>query len=263
MSSALRTLIAIPARYDSTRLPGKPLLEIGGLPMIVRVWRRCCEVRGVERVLVATESGRIRDVLEEAGAEVRMTSPEHRTGTDRIAEAVADEGCDVIVNVQGDEPFIDPREVEKLLACFQGGGGAPMATLAARIQSRAELFDPAVVKVVTDRQGDAIYFSRLPVPFHPAFWEDGADGLEPQGRGTLEAARGLYLKHLGVYAYRREFLMSFTAMERTPAEKAEGLEQLRAIENGEKIQVVMSDYGECGVDTPGDLERARRRTGGE
>ncbi len=254
----MKTVIVIPARFASTRLPGKPLLEIAGEAMVVRVWRRCSEVRGVERVIVATDDERVRLAVTEAGGEAMMTSPDHRSGTDRVAEAVGSVDCDLVVNVQGDEPFLEPRAVEELLDCFERGGEAPVATLATEIDKRSELFDPAVVKVLVGTEGRAVYFSRFPIPFRPELWK--IEGQRWTG-GAGEDLSGLpcpYYRHLGIYAFRRDYLRTFTGLEPTPGELAERLEQLRILESGTGVQVVVTTYGGLAVDTPGDLERARR-----
>ncbi len=254
MRKRLKALIAIPARYGSTRLPGKPLLEIGGEPMVVRVWRRCLGVRGAERVLVATDDRRIVEALREKGAEVVMTSPGLATGTDRVAEAVRGVECDLVVNVQGDEPFLDTEAVGSLIDYFDRGGTAPVATLASPVRSPEEIDDRAVVKVVVNLLGEAMYFSRLPIPFRSGEGEGGTatGGGSPSGRSG-------YLRHVGVYAFRPRFLQTFSSLTPTPAERAERLEQLRILENGEKIHVVIRSMSCCGVDTPEDLARARAR----
>lgn len=251
----MKTVIVIPARFGSTRLPGKPLLEIAGEAMVVRVWRRCGEVRGVERVIVATDDERVRSAVTEAGGEAMMTSPDHRSGTDRVAETVGSVDCDLVVNVQGDEPFLEPRAVEELLDYFEREGEAPVATLATQISKRSELFDPAVVKVLVGTEGRAVYFSRFPIPFRPELWK--VEGQRWTG-AALSNLPGPYYRHLGIYAFRRDYLRTFTELEPTPGELAECLEQLRILESGTGVQVVVTTYGGLAVDTPGDLERARR-----
>ncbi len=258
----MKTVIVIPSRYHSTRLPGKPLLDIAGEPMVVRVWRRCCAVRGADRVVVATDDKRIAAVVKRAGGEAKMTAASHPSGSDRACEAIADEECDLVVNVQGDEPFLDPGAVDRLIDFYRDGGDAPAATLATAMGEAKDLFDPAVVKVLIAEDGNAIYFSRFPIPFRREMWE--VEGTIWRGRAeeaALLSAGGCY-RHLGVYAFRPDFLRLYTSWRPTPGEKAERLEQLRILEHGERIHVIVTDYQGYGVDTPEDLERARREAGG-
>jgi 3-deoxy-manno-octulosonate cytidylyltransferase (CMP-KDO synthetase) len=257
----MKSIIVIPARYGSSRLPGKPLLEIGGEPMVVRVWRLCREVAGVERVLVATDDERIGAAVKGAGGEAVMTDPGHRSGTDRVAEAAAGLDCDVVVNVQGDEPFLDPRAVEELIGYFQDGGTDPAATLAAEVTDHRELFEPSVVKVMLGRGGKAVTFSRFPVPYRREMWNIEGDRWQGVGGFSPSGLPGPYYKHLGIYAFRSAFLREFTALEPTPGEEAERLEQLRILESGGSIHVVVTAWAGLGVDTGQDLEEARRKLG--
>lgn len=236
-----RVVVIIPARYESTRLPGKPLADIDGQPMIQRVYERAAQARGVERVLVATDDTRIRDAVRGFGGDVVMTGREHRTGTDRIAEVARTLDAEVVVNVQGDLPLLDPAIVGAALAPMLADAGLPMATISTPITSREDFANPNVVKVVTDRDGYALYFSRSPLPCH----RDGA----PSG--------ALGHKHIGLYVYRRDFLLSFAQLTPTPLEQAEQLEQLRALEWGFRIKVTAVEAASIEVDTPRDLERAR------
>jgi 3-deoxy-manno-octulosonate cytidylyltransferase (CMP-KDO synthetase) len=255
----MRTVIVIPSRLGSVRLPGKPLLRIGGEPMVVRVWRRCLLVPGVERVLVATDDEGIRNVVVRAGGEAVMTSPSHESGTDRVAEAVMNVECDIVVNVQGDEPFVDPAAIMKAADLLKGGMAPPVGTLACAVRSVEELTDPAVVKVVLGEDGCALYFSRLPIPYRQELWDGDGDGwkLSP----TALAADGVegYLRHVGVYAFTKSFLERYSGMEATAAERSEKLEQLRILERGERIGVAVTEYCGHGVDTEAGLECARRR----
>jgi 3-deoxy-manno-octulosonate cytidylyltransferase (CMP-KDO synthetase) len=231
----------IPARYESTRLPGKPLADLQGQPMIQRVYERTARAAGVDRVLVATDDARIRAAVEGFGGEAVMTRADHPTGTDRIAEVAARLDADVIVNVQGDLPLLDPTMVADAVAPMRADASLPMATLKTPIREHAELDNPNVVKVVTDRAGFALYFSRSPIPF----WRDGTEG-------DILAHR-----HIGLYVYRRDFLLSFAKLEPTPLERAERLEQLRALERGFRIKVVEVPDAAVEVDPMEDLERAR------
>lgn len=236
-----RVIALIPARYDSTRLPGKPLALIGGKPMIQHVFERTRAVRLIDQVLVATDDTRIADAVRGFGGAVVMTSARHQTGTDRIAEAAADLEAEIIVNVQGDVPFLEVAMVESAVALMQVDLGLPMATVKVPLRDAAEMRNPNVVKVVTDRDGYALYFSRSPLPY----WRD------------LVSDATLGYKHIGLYAYRRDFLMRFTRLAPTPLERAEKLEQLRALEWGFRIRVAETRSHGIEVDTPEDLERAR------
>ncbi|MBI1815344.1 MAG: 3-deoxy-manno-octulosonate cytidylyltransferase [Deltaproteobacteria bacterium] len=241
-----RVVAIIPARYESTRLPGKPLADIHGQPMIQRVYERAQRAAGVDRVLVATDDARIRDAVAHFGGEVVMTSAAHRTGTDRIAEVVANLDADIVVNVQGDLPLLDPTMVAAAVAPLRAESGLPMATIKTAIRGDEELRNPNVVKVVTDRDGFALYFSRSPLPY----WRDGA-----------APADVLAHKHIGLYVYRRDFLLTFARLAPTPLEQAEQLEQLRALEWGFRIKVVEVAAASIEVDTARDLERARALIG--
>ncbi len=237
-----RVVVVIPARYESTRLPGKPLADLHGQPMIQRVYERARLTRDVDRVVVATDDERIRAAVDAFGGAVAMTSRGHRTGTDRIAEVAASLDADVIVNVQGDLPLLDPAMVEVAVAPLREDARLPMATIETALLSREELENPNVVKVVTDRDGYALYFSRSPLPYH-------RDGVARGG--------ALGHKHIGLYAYRRDFLLRFAQLAPTPLEQAEQLEQLRALEWGFRSKVVEVAAASIEVDTPADLERAR------
>jgi len=234
----------IPARYESTRLPGKPLALIDGKPMIQHVYERARRVALVDRVLVATDDARIAGAVRGFGGEVVMTRADHPSGTDRIAEVAADLDADVLVNVQGDLPFLQAQMVDATVALMRADSALPMATLKAAIRDEAEMNNPNIVKVVTDRDGFALYFSRSPLPY----WRGPADGV---------ADGVLGYRHIGLYAYRREFLLTFARLAPTPLERAESLEQLRALEWGFRIQVAETLTAGVEVDTPQDLERAR------
>jgi 3-deoxy-manno-octulosonate cytidylyltransferase (CMP-KDO synthetase) len=247
----VRVIIAIPARIGSTRLPGKALADIGGEPMVVRVWRRCSLVRGVAGVFVATDDERICAVVRAAGGRAILTASTHTSGTDRIAAAVRGEICDLVVNVQGDEPFVEPGPLEALVAAFAAPAAPEVATLATQIDDPADLFNPAVVKVLVGRDGYAVYFSRHPIPWR----EESREG------GTVDTTG--YLRHIGIYAYRPDFLQLFTTLEPTFGERSERLEQLRILEHGHRIRVVVIPWDALAVDTSEDLERARARAARE
>ncbi len=243
----------IPARFASTRLPGKPLSDIHGKTMIQRVYERARAARRPERVLVATDDERIAAVVRGFGGEAVLTSPGHATGTDRLAEAAAGIDAQIVVNVQGDEPMLDPAGVDAAVEALLADPGLPMSTLSLPLLSADEMLAPSVVKVVTDAGGDALYFSRAPIP-HVRL---GAS-CDPRASAAEAVARGLARKHVGLYAFRREALLRFATLPRSPLEDAEGLEQLRALHHGLRIRVVPVDGdGGLAVDTPEDLERLR------
>ncbi len=236
----MRVVGVIPARYRSARLEGKPLAEIGGKPMIQHVYERSAESKLLSDLLVATDDERILDAVLGFGGKAVMTSPEHPSGTDRVAEAVEAIDAEVVVNIQGDEPFISPRALDQLVQPFTVDAGLEMSTLARRIENEADLTDPNVVKVVFDHHGSALYFSRSLIPF-------------PRREEEHRA-----YEHIGLYAYRKTFLLEYAKMPPTPLERTEALEQLRALENGRRIRVVVTeDHLGLSVDTPEDLERAR------
>lgn len=240
----------IPARYGATRLPGKPLSDIHGRPMIQHVHERVSRARGVDRVLVATDDARIVEAVRGFGGEAVLTSPAHRSGSDRVAEAARAVDARVIVGVQGDEPMIDPGAVEAAVGPFARDPSVEAATVCTPLRALEEMLSPHVVKVVVDARGRALYFSRSPIPHVRG--GDAAEGAR------LAVERGLARRHLGLYAWRREALLRFAALPPSALEEAEGLEQLRALEHGMAMQVVEWD-GEPGVavDTPADLERVR------
>jgi 3-deoxy-manno-octulosonate cytidylyltransferase (CMP-KDO synthetase) len=251
----LAIVAIIPARFGSTRLPGKPLSEIHGKPMIQHVYERAREARLVDQVLVATDDDRIVAAVRAFGGDVVLTSARHGSGTDRIAEAArARDDADVVVNVQGDEPMLDPRWIDQAIGPLSASDDpADLSTLSLPLTEVEEMLSPSVVKVVTDARGTALYFSRSPIP-HVRLDPPGS----PLEAATAALAAGLARKHVGLYVYRREALRRFASLPPSRLEKAEGLEQLRAMEDGMKIRVVEAD-GRAGVavDTPEDLERVR------
>lgn len=241
--------IIIPARYASTRLPGKPLLDIAGKPMIVRVVE-CAQASGAERVVVATDDARIYDAVMTFGAEAVMTRADHPSGTDRLAEALdklrlKDDA--IVVNLQGDEPLMPPRLVRAVAELLAARPAAMMATACHAIASREEFLNPNVVKVVTDHEGCALYFSRAPIP-----WP--RDVMLGQSTMPLKAFR-----HIGLYAYRAGFVARYAGWPACPLESTESLEQLRVLWHGKKIAVLEAEEAPAaGVDTPEDLERVRK-----
>ncbi|HYC55682.1 MAG TPA: 3-deoxy-manno-octulosonate cytidylyltransferase [Candidatus Binatia bacterium] len=235
-------VVVIPARYGSTRLPGKPLAELGGRPLIEHVWTRACMARLPQRVVVATDDERIAAAIPDRGGVV-MTAAHHRSGSDRVAEVAASLDCGIVVNVQGDLPLLDPSLVDELILRLRSDPGLGLATVAVAIQSEHEFRNPSVVKVVCDWRGRALYFSRAPIP---------------HDRENPANFAGAW-RHVGIYAYRRQTLLEFAKLAPTPAERTENLEQLRALENGIMIGVVQRAAGApIEVDTPEDLVAAER-----
>ena len=233
----MKVLCVIPARYASTRLPGKPLALIAGKPMIQHVYERACHAVMPKEVVVATDSKIVADAVKEFGGKVMMTSPDHPSGTDRLAEvALSYPDIDVIVNVQGDEPMIPAEVIDRLAQAFADDKDLKMATLKT-LMGEEDYNNPNAVKVVTDQNGYALYFSRSLLPY-------------PRNR---QADFKVY-KHVGIYAYRRSFLLSYAAYEPTPLEQIEGLEQLRVLENGQRIKVLESKFQGIGIDTQEDLD---------
>ncbi|ACL70641.1 3-deoxy-manno-octulosonate cytidylyltransferase [Halothermothrix orenii] len=235
----MNVIAVIPARFYSSRFPGKPLADIKGKPMIEHVYRRVCRVKGLKEVYVATDDDRIYNTVKDFGGNAVMTSKACSSGTDRVAEVVANLDCDIVVNVQGDEPLLEPLMVEQALKPFAEEKNLNMSTLMKEIGDPGEVENPNVVKVVVDKDGYALYFSRSPIP-------------HPRNSGAR------YYKHIGLYIYRRKFLMNLTQMEQTELEKVESLEQLRVLENGYKIKVVETEFDSIGVDTPEDIARVEK-----
>jgi 3-deoxy-manno-octulosonate cytidylyltransferase (CMP-KDO synthetase) len=249
----LAIVAIIPARFGSTRLPGKPLSDINGKPMVQWVHERVRRAALVDRVLVATDVRRIADAVARFGGEAMITSPHHASGTDRLAEAARGIDAEIVVNVQGDEPMLDPRLIDAAVRPLLDEPALPMATVSLPLGRLDEMLSPSVVKVVVDARGNALYFSRSPIPL---VRDGGAPDLAAAAERALRA--GLARKHVGLYAYRREALLRFASLPPAPLEQAEGLEQLRALHHGLAVRVVPC-AGESGraVDTPEDLEAVR------
>jgi 3-deoxy-manno-octulosonate cytidylyltransferase (CMP-KDO synthetase) len=240
-----KILAVIPARYASSRFPGKALATLDSRSVLEHVYARATMSRYLGTVIIATDDRRIYNEARRFGARVQMTREDHLSGTDRVAEVASSfEDAELVVNIQGDEPLIDPTAIDTALLPLLEERAIPMGTLRKRIEDPREIADPNVVKVVTDRFENAIYFSRSTIPY----LRDGGSPTHPNVP---------YFKHIGLYVYRRDFLLRYSAMPVGPLETAERLEQLRAIENGFKIRVVETDYESLGVDTPEDLERIR------
>ncbi|HUQ34676.1 MAG TPA: 3-deoxy-manno-octulosonate cytidylyltransferase [Pyrinomonadaceae bacterium] len=256
-SSQQKAVVIIPARYASARLPGKPLLEINGRPMILHVLERALAARSVARAIVATDDRRILETVLSAGFEAMMTRDDHASGSDRLAEvAAALEDAEIIVNLQGDEPMISPLTIESAIAALLEDEAARIVTTSEEITEASDVLSADVVKVVTDASGRALYFSRSPIPFP-------RDAVRRYG--TLLAALEIeptllttFRKHTGLYVYRRAFLLEYTRWPQSVLERSESLEQLRALERGARIKVVEAQTPSIGVDTEHDLERVRR-----
>jgi 3-deoxy-manno-octulosonate cytidylyltransferase (CMP-KDO synthetase) len=251
----MRIAAIIPTRYGSTRLPAKALADIAGKPLVQHVWERASEARQLHEVIIATDDERIAQVVRDFGGEAELTSPDHASGTDRIAEVARRRDCDLIVNIQGDEPLIPGSAIDAAIQPALDDPEVRMATLATPITHIDEWHESSAVKVVVDRAGYALYFSRAPIPY---FRTDGGAACCEEDDAPRHPVSGVRpLKHIGLYVYTRETLLWFAGLARTPLEQTESLEQLRALENGCRIRVTEVDYSPIGVDTPEDLQRVR------
>ena len=241
-------IVIIPARYGSTRFPGKPLADIFGKPMIQRVYKQVS--KALDSVYIATDDASIFEVVENFGGKAVMTSPDHKSGTDRCAEAIEiiqeKTGIiyDIVINIQGDEPFIQPGQINSIIKCFDDER-TEIATLVKKIENIDELQDINKPKVIFEKNFEAIYFSRLPIPFLRE-WKPGK-----------ELEQNVFYKHIGMYAYKSEILQEITKLEQSSLEKAESLEQLRWLENGYKIKIGITDLESQSIDTPEDLKRLK------
>lgn len=244
MNTVTKIIGIIPARYASTRFPGKPLIDIAGKSMIQRVYEQSCKSTSLADVVVATDDARIEKAVVNFGGKVCMTSADHPSGTDRCAEVVRKMKlvCDAVVNIQGDEPFIDPRQIDLLCSCFDDNR-TQLATLIKKVDAPEKLFNPNSPKVIVDSDQFAIYFSRHPIPYM---------------RGVTEnewLAKHTFYQHIGIYGYRLDALQAITQLRPSSLEKAESLEQLRWIENGYKIKTATTAFESIAIDTPDDLEK--------
>jgi 3-deoxy-D-manno-octulosonate cytidylyltransferase len=238
-----KVVVVIPARYGSTRLPGKPLVQLAGKPMIQRVYERAKLAKQANQVIVATDDERIVKAVEAFGGEARMTRTDHRTGTERVAEVAAHVEGDIFVNVQGDEPLLDPAAVDTAVASLLEEPVASISTVATPIKTPGDIMDPNVVKTVLDFDGNALYFSRAPIP-----WV----------RDTASKTLVRHLKHLGLYVFQREALLEYATLPQGELERIEQLEQLRWMENGWKIRVAEVEHDAVSVDVPEDVERVEK-----
>jgi len=236
-----KILGVIPARFQSSRFPGKVLASIAAKTMLQHVYERASLSQYLTSIIIATDDDRVFSAARSFGARVRMTNSDHASGTDRVAEVASAENAEIIVNIQGDEPLIDPAAIDTAILPLVHEPDVVMATLKKKIEDPREITDPNVVKVVTAHNGDAVYFSRCPIPFD-----------------RDRSASAPYFKHIGLYVYQRDFLLNYSALPVGPLEQSERLEQLRALENGVPIRVVETEYESLGVDTPEDLDRVSR-----
>jgi 3-deoxy-manno-octulosonate cytidylyltransferase (CMP-KDO synthetase) len=233
----MSAVVIIPARWDSSRFPGKPLYEIAGKPLLRHVWERCCRARKIDTTVIATDDMRIAEAAFVWGAEVALTSAKHQSGTDRIAEvAKRSKKFSIIVNVQGDEPLVNPRLIDRFVETLWTNPDVGIVTAAHRFSDARDALSPHQVKVVIDRAGNALYFSRAPIP----------------GSRNTEGSHSLFLRHQGIYGFRRATLLQFVQWKPRPLERCESLEQLRALENGVRVHVLVTKHGSPGVDTPAD-----------
>jgi len=246
----MKKVIVIPARLDSSRLPKKVLLDLKGKTVIQRVYEQCLKVKNIDGVFIATDSSEIERVCRSFTNHIILTKSSHQSGTDRIGEAVAGIDCDVVVNVQGDEPFIDPNLIEELVHSFDDDQ-VSMASAMSKIENIKDLQDPNVVKVVLDTQNNAIYFSRAPIPYP----RDHQEII----RSNEELKKYNFFRHIGIYGYQKDFLAKYIKMDQTKLEKLEKLEQLRVIENGFKIKMIEVASSPTGIDTQEDYEEALKK----
>jgi 3-deoxy-manno-octulosonate cytidylyltransferase (CMP-KDO synthetase) len=246
MMHGKKVVAIIPARFASSRFPGKPLVDLGGKPMIQRTYDRVKAVEGFDRIVIATDDQRIFDAAQGFGAEVMLTSASHITGTDRCAEVLSrlGESVDYVINIQGDEPFIEPEQLREVAAGF--ASGAPILTLIKKITDTETLFNSNTPKVVCDGEGNALYFSRQTIPF--------LRGIDP--KDWLE--KHTFFKHIGLYAYRADILPGLSALKPTPLELAESLEQLRWVQNGIRIKAIETQFETIGIDSPKDVEKIQK-----
>jgi len=249
----MKSIIVIPARLESSRLAGKVLLDLRGKSVIHRVYEQCKKVLNVDTVYIATDSMEIVEHCQKFTENVIMTSDTHNSGTDRIAEAVRDIECDNIINVQGDEPFIEPRLISDMVSALEHNQA--MCSAMIKIQKVTDLVNPNVVKVVTNHKNQALYFSRSAIPHHGYDWEALNNHHENIPNGLI------FYKHIGIYGYSKEFLLKYSQMESSYLERVEKLEQLRVLENGYSIQMIETEHEGIGIDTIEDYHKALEKIG--
>ena len=247
MRTEPRALVIIPARWASSRFPGKPLANIAGIPMIQRVVAQVNKANCVSEVIVATDDLRISDFVKENGGTAIMTSAKHGSGTDRVAEVARDRDCDIVVNVQGDEPLIPPQKIDQVVRPLVDDSSISVTSLRVLIRNKSDLLNKNITKVVVDKFDSALYFSKAPIPWDRDLWSDSVDGIS-------NISSPQWFKHIGLYAYRKRFLMEYSKMPKSPLEQIEKLEQLRILENGIPIKVVETKFDSIGVDSQADIE---------
>lgn len=245
----MKKIVVIPARLNSSRLPNKVLLELKGKTVVQRVYEQCKKATNIDEVYIATDSTKVKESCETFTSNIIMTKDTHESGTDRIAEAIENIECDVVINVQGDEPFIDPNLIDELANSFENSD-TQMASAMHKIRYVDELKNHNVVKVTVDKNSEALYFSRSIIPHHRDNWES----LLCHHETIPEPLR--FFRHLGIYGYTKEFLLEYSKMEPTYLERLEKLEQLRVLENGYKIKMIETDYNSIGIDTQEDYKKA-------
>ncbi|MDP8258166.1 MAG: 3-deoxy-manno-octulosonate cytidylyltransferase [Candidatus Aadella gelida] len=251
----MKTVVIIPARWRSTRLKGKVLVDINGKPMIQHVWEKAKEARSIDDVIVAVDKERVKKAVESFGGKAILTSPDHASGTDRLAEVARSVDADIFINVQADEPLIHPSMIDSLAQVFQYEKDLQMATLIKRVHNKNEVDDPNVVKVVVDRKGFALYFSRSPIPYVRD------EGKEQEITSEGEDGQGIsnrYFKHIGMYSYTKDFLLTYADLPKSTLEDDEKLEQLRVLEHGYKIKTLETRYNTIGVDTLEDVDKVKK-----
>jgi len=241
IKSKMKIIGVIPARYDSTRFPGKPLVNINGKPMIQHVWESTKKSKLINELYVATDDKRIFDAVTGFGGNAVMTSKKHKSGSDRIGEVLKNIECGIVVNIQGDEPFINPLNIDKSIKPLLQNKSIQVSTLCTPIKQEEDIYNPNVVKAVTDKNGFALYFSRFGIPFN----RDMANNI-------------IYYKHIGLYVYRKSYLLKLIELKPTKLERAEKLEQLRILESGGKIIVIVTKIDSQSVDTKADLRKFKR-----
>ncbi len=247
----MKKIVVIPARLNSTRLPNKVLLDLKGKTVVQRVYEQCMKAKNIEAVYIATDSNDVKKSCLAFTDKIIMTDAKHESGTDRIAQAIEGIGCDVVVNVQGDEPFIEPSLIEEIASSFDLGRDTVMTSAFHKISAVQDLKNSNVVKVTIDNDNNALYFSRSIIPHHRDEW----DSLLHHHTSIPQALK--FYRHLGIYGYTKEFLLKYSAMEQSYLERLEKLEQLRVLENGFKIKMIETDYNSIGIDTQADYETAK------
>lgn len=245
----MKIIGVIPSRFSSTRFPGKPLAIIKGKPMIQRVYEQAIKSKLLNEVIVATDDKKILECVRSFGGKAIMTSSSHQSGSDRVCEIAERMNCDIVVNIQGDEPFIDPSNIDKAIRPFISDRSLNVSTLAVKITDKYEMDDENKVKVVMDKNGYALYFSRSSIPYE----------MNSASVKTRKNLNKVYYKHIGLYVFRKSYLIKFCAMKKSKLEKTEKLEQLRILENGDKIKVIITKIDSFSVDTVKDLKFANRK----